>query len=100
MILYNVTLGVDKDIEQEWIQWMKSSYIPFVMQKQIFLDYKFYKVLTHDDDASASYCVQFFTPTIDLFQKYLAEHAHTLIEEHQKRFKDKHVAFQTLLEEI
>jgi Domain of unknown function (DUF4286) len=100
MILYNVTIGIDKEIENEWVIWMKSQHIPDVMNTRIFVGYKFYKVLTHEEDASPSYCVQYFVPSIEEFNEYLNLHAPKLIEEHRLKFKDRHVAFRTLLEEV
>jgi len=32
MYLYNVTVGVDKEIEEEWLRWMKQQYIPSIMK--------------------------------------------------------------------
>ena len=100
MILYNVTVGIDRAVEKEWIDWMKNEHIPEVMNLGIFKDFKFYKVLSHDDEANVSYCIQYFTPTIQEFNKYLSDFAPGLVEKHKKRFADKHVAFRTLLEEV
>jgi len=100
MILYNVTIGIDKEIENEWLAWMRATHIPAVMSTGIFVEFKFYKVLTHEDDASTSYCVQYFTPTINEFNEYLNVYAPKLVEEHHQKFKDRHVAFRSLLEEV
>lgn len=100
MILYNVTIGIDREIEVEWVEWMKQSHIPKIMETGIFEHHKFYKVLSHDDESSVSYCVQYFTPSIEQFNVYLKEHAPGFVEEHRAKFKDKHVAFRTLLEEV
>lgn len=100
MLLYNVTFGIDKQIEDEWIFWMKTNYIPALMETGLFTEYKMYKVLTHDDEGSVSYSVQCFSATIDQVLKYLNDFAPALVEAHRLRFKDKHVAFNTLLEEI
>ena len=100
MILYNVTIGIDKEIESEWVEWMKSEHIPDIMDTGIFEQYKFYKVLSHDDEGSVSYCVQYFTQTIEQFNLYLKDHAPLFVEKHRARFKDRHVAFRTLLEEV
>ena len=98
MLLYNETIGIDKDIELEWLAWMKEIYIPDMMATGVFTDHKIYKVLTHDDEGSVSYCIQYFTPTIEQFNHYLAAFAPTLAEKHHQQFKDRHVAFRTLLE--
>ncbi len=100
MILYNVTIGIDKEIELEWVEWMKSVHIPAILETGIFSHHKFYKVLSHDDEGSVSYCIQYFTSDIEQFNLYLKEHAPNFVEEHRVKFKDKHVAFRTLLEEV
>lgn len=100
MLLYNVTFGIDKQIEAEWIDWMKANYIPAIIETGLFFDYKMYKVLTHDDETSVSYSVQCFSASIEQVLKYLNEFAPALVEAHRLRFKDQHVAFNTLLDEI
>jgi uncharacterized Fe-S radical SAM superfamily protein PflX len=99
MLLYNVTVGIDKDIEIEWLQWMKENHIPAVMNTGMFVSSKIYKVLHDQDDGTISYSVQYFADTIDQVQQYLEVFAPVLIEEHRNRFLNKHVVFQTLLEE-
>jgi hypothetical protein len=100
MILYNVTVGIDKGIEEEWIHWMKNFHIPAVLNTGHFTGYKFYKVLSHEDEGTSSYCIQYFTPSIVEFNLYLEKHAHALLEEHRFAFMDRHVVFNTLLEEV
>lgn len=100
MILYNVTVGIDKASEAEWVMWMKENHIPEVLNTGIFVGHKFYKVLSHDDEGSVSYCIQYFTLSITEFNQYLELHAPRLVEKHRQKFKDRHVAFRTLLEEV
>jgi len=100
MLLYNITIGVDKEIELEWLAWMKQFYIPAVMQTNLFTDYKIYKILTHDDEATVSYSIQYFSETIENVLTYLEKIAPVLVEEHRAKFKDRHAVFNTLLEEV
>ncbi|MBL7859173.1 MAG: DUF4286 family protein [Cyclobacteriaceae bacterium] len=100
MLLYNVTIGIDKDVEEEWLHWMKTRHIPDVMNTGMFLDSKIYKVLHDHEEETTSYSVQYFVETIQHMQQYLALHAPALMAEHRERFANKHVAFQTLLEEV
>lgn len=99
MLLYNITVGIDKDIEQEWLVWMKEYHLPKVMQVGAFTDYKMYKVLSHDDENSVSYSIQYFSDAIEKIVSYLNNDGKILMEEHRAKFKDKHVVFNTLLEE-
>jgi hypothetical protein len=100
MLLYNVTVGVDKDIEQEWVLWMKENQIPAVMQTGLFVDAKIYKILHDQRDGTVSYSVQYFAESIDQVEEYLEVFAPALIEQHRQRFINKHVVFQTLLEQV
>ena len=45
MIIYNVTISIDKDVENHWLDWMKNTHIPDVMQKELFIDCKISRVL-------------------------------------------------------
>lgn len=100
MLLYNVTFGIDKDIEDEWLQWMKEKQIPSEMQTGMFVSFKIYKVLHDQDDGTISYSIQYFAESIENVQQYLEVFAPVLVEQHRQRFNNKHVAFRTLLEEV
>jgi hypothetical protein len=100
MLLYNVTYGIDKEIEQPWTQWMKDQYIPVVMKTPFFTGWKMYKVLHDQEDGSVSYSVQYFANTIEDVLKFVEQVEPELDKEFQKLYRDRHVAFRTLLEEI
>ena len=100
MLLYNVTIGIDRDSEEEWLQYMRKTHIRAVLDTGMFVDHKMYRVLHDQDDNTISYSVQYFAKSIDHIQQYLEVFAPMLIEEHRRKFHNKHVAFNTLLEEI
>jgi hypothetical protein len=93
-------VGIDKDSETEWLQYIRKKHIPAVLNTGMFVNAKMYKVLHDQDDGTISYSIQYFAETIDQFQQYLEVFAPVLIEEHRKKFNNKHVAFMTLLEEV
>jgi len=100
MIVYNVTSGVDKAVEVEWLQWMKEVHLPQIMKTGMFVSYKFYKVLSGDDQTSVSYAVQFMAPSMNNIEKYLDKFAPQLRNETKKRFNLSVTSFRTLLQEI
>ena len=100
MLLYNVTVGVDKDAEEEWLQYMREKHIKDVLKTGLFVESKMYRVLHDQEDGSISYSVQYFARSIEDVQKYLEVFAPALIEEHRKKFHNRHVAFMTLLDEV
>jgi hypothetical protein len=100
MFLYNVTIGIDQEVEQEWLQWIHQTHIPTVMATGMFATAKIYRVLHDADDGTVSYSLQFFSNTIDNVQQYLEKFAPAIVQEHRQRYQNRHVAFMTLLEEI
>ncbi|NOT75050.1 MAG: DUF4286 family protein [Cyclobacteriaceae bacterium] len=100
MIIYNVTTGVDKSVEQEWLKWMKEYHIPHVMATRLFLSYKIYKVLSTENEESVSYAVQYSVKSLNEFEKYLDEFAPSLRDAVTKKFGERAPSFRTLLEEI
>jgi len=100
MFLYNVTVGIDADIEEEWLAWMKSEHIPDVLGTGMFVHHKLYKVLHDNNDGSISYSVQYFAESLDNVVHYLEQLAPPLIEKHKLKYGNKQVVFRTLLEEV
>ena len=100
MLLYNITIGIDREVEGEWLQWMKAEHIPEVMKTNLFYDFKIYKVLQDQDEDNISYSVQYLAQTLDHVTLYFEKFAPSILEKLRLRFKDKHVAFMTLLEEV
>jgi hypothetical protein len=99
MIVYNVTVAVDKAIEEDWLRWMKTIHIPDVLRSGKFTHHKIYRVLSQEKETT-SYAVQFFIRSMDELQHYLTHHAPALRQESQQKFGERQVAFRTLLEEV
>jgi hypothetical protein len=100
MIIYNVTCSVDKQIVDEWISWMKDKHIPELLNTGLFFEYRILKVLNHDDAATLSFAVQYYSKSMDNVDEYLLKHATRLRDDVQNRYGDRVVAYRTLLEEI
>ncbi|MBT0812554.1 DUF4286 family protein [Litoribacter ruber] len=100
MILYSVTVNIDTDVENEWLDWMKSEHIPDVMATGMFVEYKFYRLLHETEDGGVNYSVQYFAESIDRIQQYQTEFATKLQEEVKKRYDGKYVVFRSLLESV
>ncbi|HAA13943.1 MAG TPA: DUF4286 domain-containing protein [Cytophagales bacterium] len=99
MILYNVTVSVDRDIEQEWLAWMRSNHILDVINTGMFQTAKVYKLLNVQDEG-ATYAVQYFTDSLEKIEIYQRDYAKALQAEVTERYRDKFVAFRTLMEEV
>ena len=101
MLVYNVTINIDPDVEEEWKVWMRDVHIPEVLGTGRFTDFKFLKLLSESPEASGStYAVQYFSPSIDQVELYLNNEAAALQKSHTDKYGSKFVAFRTLLEEV
>lgn len=99
MILYNITYNIEKDIEIDWIDWIRAVHIPKIMDTGYFSSVRLFRLLNVDDEGS-TYSVQLMSDTIEQIQEFLDNSAHTLANEHNFRYRNKHVAFQTVLQEL
>lgn len=100
MILYNVTVSIDENIETDWLHWMKEDHIPKVMDTGMFMDRKIFRLLSHEQEGAITYAIQYFAESIEHIHEYQEKHAEALQAEHTNRFKDKFVAFRTMLEHV
>lgn len=96
MIIYNVTLNIDKSITKDWLVWIKE-HIPQVLATGKFTEAKLTKVLVEDDEAD-TYSIQYRATSREALDSYYAEHAEHLKKEGLMRFADKMLAFRTELE--
>ncbi|HOZ40880.1 MAG TPA: DUF4286 family protein [Flavobacteriales bacterium] len=99
MIVYNVTVNIDADVQERWIEWMKEVHIPDVMATGLFLESRMLRVLA-DDEGGITYAIQYSAADMDHYERYRAEHAPRLQAEMMKHFDGKFAAFRTLLEVI
>ncbi len=100
MILYNVTVKIVNTVHDDWLAWMRDVHIPDVMNTGLFTSYKIGKILGEEEDGGTTYAIQYLSPSMEAFQKYQDNHAKTLQVEHTERYKNKYVAFRTLMEVI
>lgn len=101
MIIYNVTVNIEDGIHLEWINWMKTVHIPDVMATGYFLENRFAKVLsTQEDEMGHTYSIQYLCNSLTDLEEYQEKCSAPLQEEHGKRYQGKFVAFRTLLEVI
>lgn len=100
MILYNVTVNIENDVEEEWIAWMKNKHIPDVMATGQFFDHQFYRLIGELPNNGSTYSIQFFAHSMREIDNYLTNFAPALRDDHIRKFKDKHVAFRTVLETV
>jgi len=97
MIIYNVTINIDKDIHEEWLAWMKTEHIPEVMATGYFIENKICKIIG-DEDTGINYAIQYTALAFENYEAYKLNHATLLQKKVTDKYLGKFVAFRTLLE--
>lgn len=101
MILYNVTVSVDRVVETVWVDWMKNIHIPEVMATGYFSKNRMLKLLNDSPDATGpTYAIQYELNSIGQLDEYLQNDAVALRNKHTQMFGEKCIAFRTVLEEV
>jgi hypothetical protein len=98
MIIYSVTVTMDQIIEADWVAWMRTKHIPEVMETGCFAAAHLQRLLDPAPEPGvATYNVQYECPTMEAYEVYREIHAPALQADHSERYKDKFVAFRTIL---
>ncbi len=100
MIIYNVTVNIDNSVHTEWLSWMKEIHIPDVMRTGVFSDQRILKLIGDEDSGGHTYAIQYTCESMDHYNLYQEKYAPELQKTHTDKYKDKFVAFRTLLEVV
>ena len=100
MFVYNITTKVDHSILHDWIRWQKEIHIPEILASDLFFDFKFFQLLEQDEDEGKTFVMQFFTDSIEKYEKYLQQFSRDLRIKSHEKWKDRIVSFRSLLQEV
>ncbi len=96
MYIYNVTIHIEKQLEDQWLEWIKV-HIPQVLATQKFQKATLSRVLGHEE-GGATYAIQYQAKTIEDLNAYYAEHAPALRKEGEALFGSAMIGFRTELQ--
>lgn len=101
MIVYNVTVNIDANIEQEWLHWMKTVHVPEVLATGLFLENKILRI--HDQEkmeGTSTYAFQYVLKSMVDYETYRDVHAPALQKSHIDKFNGRFAAFRTLMDVV
>ena len=100
MIIYNVTINVDKNILDAWMDWMQKKHIPAMLETGKFTRALMTQVLVQEEMEGLTFSVQYACPSRELLDLYYREDAGRMRNEAQERFGNSQLAFRTELHVI
>ena len=100
MIVYNITIKIAPEIEEEWLNWQKDEHIPDVMSTGQFVENKFYRLLEQNETDGITYVVQYFASSLENYNRYINEMAQPLRQKALDKWGNQFIAFRTIMEVV
>lgn len=98
MIIYNITVKINPEVHDEWLNWMKTVHMPKVMLTERFQSNQIAKVLGQNETDGITYAIQYVCADMKTLHQYTITESPALEKEHLERYPDKFVFYTTLLE--
>jgi hypothetical protein len=101
MIIYSVTVSIESSLANEWLNWMLVRHIPDVMDTGYFARYDVRKLLEPPPEPGhETYNIQYQCRSRDQLEEYQQKEAPRLQQEHKQRYRNRFVAFRSILEDL
>jgi hypothetical protein len=100
MFIYNITVKVENEILNEWMQWQKEIHIPEMIATGCFYDHRFYKLLEHEEEDGKTFVIQFYANSKNEYDNYVENFAEQLRQKSIAKWKDHVISFNTLLQNV
>lgn len=101
MIIYSVTISLESEIFEEWKSWMLEHHIPAVMRTGFFTKYHMNILLEPPaEPGTITVNIQYECKSLADYSSYQEKDAPNLQAQHSERYKDRFVAFRTLLQRL
>lgn len=99
MHIYNVTINIEENIHNEWLDWIKNDHIPEMLATKKFSKALMTRVIIEEEMGGITYSIQYTTDSKETLQRYYDQDADRL-RATSNRFAGKFVAFRTELEVV
>lgn len=99
MIIYNITVNISYAAEKDWLNYMKQTHVPAILETGLPLECKIFRLLTEIENEGATYTNQFTFRTMEDFLAYQTHYQAQFQDRHHNLFNGNYVSFRTLLEE-
>ena len=88
MILYNITIIIEESIQDRWLEWMNTEYIPGINATNLFASNRMLKVLDSPNEG-VTYCLQFIADDFGKYKDYQENFAPQFENKQHQKFENK-----------
>lgn len=101
MIVYSVTINIKKEVETEWLEWMKEKHLKDVMATGYFKSYKIYrKRIPGGIPDETAYNIRYEVESFDIYEEYMQKAAPRLQQDHSNMFPGKFKASRAVYQQL
>ena len=97
MILYNVTSSIEPAVADQWLDYMRTTHMPEVMETGFFLKSQLCRLL-NEEEGGITYAAQYYCLSVEQLDEYQRLCAPALRADMEKHFSGQYVSFRTVLE--
>jgi len=98
LIIYNVTIKVDRSIADEWLKWMQNEHIPDVISTGCFNQARILKLMEVDETEGPTYAIQYEAESKSLYNQYIEKFAGTMRARSFEKWGDRFIAFRSVMQ--
>ena len=100
MIIYNVTIKVDKTIAEAWLNWLKDEHIADVTGTGCFTKANILRLLEVDESEGPTFAVQYFAESKAQYNRYIENFAGVMRQKSFEKWGDKFIAFRSVMQVV
>ncbi len=101
MILYSITINIEKTVHEQWMTWIRTYHLPTIMQTGLFVENKMLKILTEEENNTGiTYSFQYYLKNLDDLKNYQTNFEPVIEAELFKKYSNQFVQFKTILEVV
>jgi hypothetical protein len=96
MFIFNITVNIQEDIQEAWVDWVKHTYMPRMLSLDTFSKAVMTRVLVEEEMGGYTYSIQYTAPNKTKLESFRVKNRNPFGET-PMLFKDKFVYFTTEL---
>ena len=100
MIIYNITTQVAWTSHDSWLNWMRETQIPALMETGLFSHFQFVRLLEVDEEIGPTYALQLYFQNGRSIEEFKSDHLHAFAANEIALWGDDTFSFTSLMEVI
>lgn len=98
MYIYNTTFHVMNEVKDEFINWLKTEYVPKAISKRLLSNPQLALIMAKDkSDTGVNLALQFYVESIDDLDEWYKSPGRELVEAMTTKFSNKVGGFSTIM---